>query len=98
MTATLMMEALRDIQVLPGPGKVLSVGPHASFHLHPDYDSLFVRECYPRLFDAIVREPTPTRYIGEWLITSLCLHWHIVQKKQLTIASVLQRLLRPTPC
>ncbi len=41
-----MVEALRGIQVLPGPGEVLSVGPDATFDLHPEHDSLFVRECY----------------------------------------------------
>ncbi|KXZ49595.1 hypothetical protein GPECTOR_20g451 [Gonium pectorale] len=59
--STRMMEALRSIRVLPGPGEVLNLG--AKFSLHPDDDALFVRECYPRLFDALVSKPLPRLYI-----------------------------------
>ncbi|PNW84002.1 hypothetical protein CHLRE_04g212200v5 [Chlamydomonas reinhardtii] len=57
-----MMEALRSVQVLPGPGEVLKLGA-ISFVLHPEYDALFVRECYPHLFEALVCKPEPTLYI-----------------------------------
>ena len=60
-----MMEALRSVQVLPGPGEVLKLGA-ISFVLHPEYDALFVRECYPHLFEALVCKPEPTLYIGGW--------------------------------
>ncbi|KAG2446948.1 hypothetical protein HYH02_008102 [Chlamydomonas schloesseri] len=59
-TAMRMMEALRRMSVLPGPGEVLKA---TSFHLHPDFDALFVRECYPRLFEALVCKPVPRLYI-----------------------------------
>lgn len=59
-----MMKALHSMQELPGPGEVLKLD--VSFLLHPEYDSVFVRECYPRLFDALVRHPKPRKYIGRW--------------------------------
>ncbi|KAG2428108.1 hypothetical protein HYH02_014455 [Chlamydomonas schloesseri] len=58
--AARMMQALRKMSVLPGPGEVLKA---TSFHLHPDNDALFVRECYPRLFEALVCKPLPRLYI-----------------------------------
>ncbi|PNH12505.1 hypothetical protein TSOC_000560, partial [Tetrabaena socialis] len=61
LEATRMMEALHSMQALPGPGEVLQLG--AFFLFHPDYSSLFVRECYPRLFDALTRHPKPKRFI-----------------------------------
>ena len=60
-----MMEALRSIQVVPGPGELLKLGA-TSFLLHPEHDAIFVRECYPRLFDALVCKPRPRLYIGRW--------------------------------
>eukprot|EP00198_Chlamydomonas_reinhardtii_P003461 XP_001692797.1 splicing factor [Chlamydomonas reinhardtii] len=61
LKATRMMKALHSMQELPGPGEVLKLD--VSFLLHPEYDSVFVRECYPRLFDALVRHPKPRKYI-----------------------------------
>jgi hypothetical protein len=59
-----MMKALHSIQALPGPGEVLKLD--AAFLLHPTHDSLFVRECYPRLFDALVSDFELRTYIGRW--------------------------------
>ncbi len=57
-----MMRALHSIQALPGPGEVLKLD--VAFLLHPRNDSLFVRECYPRLFDALVSDSELS--IGRW--------------------------------
>ncbi|KAG2424297.1 hypothetical protein HXX76_014675 [Chlamydomonas incerta] len=61
LKATRMMKALHSMQALPGPGEVLKLD--VSFLFHPMYDSLFVREWYPQLFDALVCYPKPSKYI-----------------------------------
>ncbi len=61
-----MMKALRSMQELPGPGGVLSLGPDAFFLFDQDDNALFVRKCYPGLFNALASESTPRMYIGRW--------------------------------
>ncbi len=63
-----MMGALRSMQAerMPVRGKVLSLGPDASFIFHAEHNSLFVRGCYPLLFGAIMSEPTPRLHVGRW--------------------------------
>lgn len=68
---TRMMKALGSVQEVPGPGEVLRLGPTGSFVWHPEYDSLFIRGCYPRLVDVLTRQPGSRRYIGRWRVLAL---------------------------
>ncbi|KAG2445410.1 hypothetical protein HXX76_000032 [Chlamydomonas incerta] len=61
--ATAMIKALRDLPPVPGPGELLSLEGDAVFHLHPSYSALYVRTCYPLIFEVLVRNAKPTRYI-----------------------------------
>ncbi|EFJ45432.1 hypothetical protein VOLCADRAFT_94291 [Volvox carteri f. nagariensis] len=58
-----MVAALLRMPALPGPGELLSLGPNVVFQFQPDFSALYVRECYPRLFDALVCDEKPTKYI-----------------------------------
>ncbi|KXZ40835.1 hypothetical protein GPECTOR_2006g1027 [Gonium pectorale] len=68
--ATRMMQALRSVQALPGPGEVLQLGANASFFFDRKFNSLFVRECYPRLFETLVSSAEPGKYIGSHRVYS----------------------------
>lgn len=62
-----MVAALLRMPAVPGPGELLSLGPNIVFQFQPDFSALYVRECYPRLFDALVCDEKPTKYIGRSL-------------------------------
>ncbi|KAG2435155.1 hypothetical protein HXX76_007239 [Chlamydomonas incerta] len=58
-----MVAALLRMPAVPGPGELLSLGPNVVFQFQPDFSTLYVRECYPRIFDALVCDEKPTKYI-----------------------------------
>ncbi|KAG2424451.1 hypothetical protein HXX76_014504 [Chlamydomonas incerta] len=79
--ASSMVAALLRMPAVPGPGELLSLGPNVVFQFQPDFSALYVRECYPRLFDALVCDEKPTKYIvtgtpgvgKSWFVTYLIL-------------------------
>ncbi len=57
---------------MPEPGELLQLrpdipnGPKVCLMFHPKYDALFVRDCYPRVFDVLMEDDTPVAYVGRW--------------------------------